>query len=65
MSDFYWIWAYVSAVWSTVIVNCAQPINWDRCSQVDDWLVPWVRDVGEMYQKGAYHSEKSILKQAE
>jgi hypothetical protein len=65
MSDFYWIWAYVSAVWSTVIVNCAQPSNWDRCSRVDDWLVPWVRDAGEMYQKGAYHSEKSILKQAE
>jgi len=65
MSDFYWIWAYVSAVWSTVIVNCAQPSNWERCSQVDDWLVPWVRDVGEMYQKGAYYSEKNILKQAE
>ena len=65
MSDFYWIWAYVSAVWSTVIVNCAQPTNWERCLQVDDWLVPWVRDVGEMYQKGAYYSEKSILKQAE
>ena len=65
MSDFYWIWAYVSAVWGTVIVNCAQPTNWQRCSQVDDWLAPWVRDVSEMYQKGAYHSEKSILKQAE
>ena len=64
MSNFYWGWAYVSAFWSTVVVNCAQPTNWDRCSQVNDWLVPWVRDVTEMYQKGAYHPEKRILEQA-
>ena len=65
MSDFYWVWAYVSAFWSTVVVNCAQPTNWDQCSQVNDWLVPWVRDLTEMYQKGAYHAEKRILEQAD
>tara|TARA_Y100000004_G_scaffold63233_1_gene70862 strand:+ start:1605 stop:1793 length:189 start_codon:yes stop_codon:yes gene_type:complete len=62
MSDLYWIWAFISAFWSTVIVNCAQPTNWDRCSRVNDWLVPWVRDVVEMHDKGAYHDEKQKLK---
>ena len=48
-----------------MVVQCGKPVNWDQCSRVNDWLVPWVRDVTEMYQKGAYHSEKKILKQAE
>ena len=47
------------------MVQCAKPMNWDQCSRVDDWLVPWVRDVMEMHQKEAYHNEKKILKQAE
>ena len=62
MSEFYRVWAFVSAFWSTVIVNCAQPTNWDRCSRVNDWLVPWVRDVVEMHDKGAYYDEKQKLK---
>jgi len=45
------------------VVQCAKPVNWDQCSRVNDWLVPWVRDMTEMYQKGAYHSEKKILRQ--
>ena len=64
MSQFYWVWAYASAFWTTVVVQCAKPVNWDQCSRVNDWLVPWVRDVTEMQQKGAYASEKEILGQA-
>ena len=66
MGNFYWIWAYVSAFWTTLIVPCTtNPALWDRCSRFDEWLVPWVRDVTEMYQKGAYHAEKKILGKAE
>ena len=65
MSELYSAWAFISAFWVTVVVQCAKPVNWDQCSRVNDWLVPWVRDVTEMYQKGAYHTEKKILKQAE
>ena len=66
MSQFYWVWAYLTALWTTLIVPCTtNPALWERCSQVNDWLVPWVRDVTEMYQEGAYASEKKILKQAE
>jgi len=46
-----------------VVVQCAKPVNWDQCSRVNDWLVPWVRDVVEMYEKGAYYNEKSLLKE--
>jgi hypothetical protein len=65
MSELYSVWAFLAAFWTTVVVQCAKPVNWDQCSQVNDWLVPWVRDVSEMYQKGAYHTEKKILKQAD
>ncbi len=63
MTEFYWIWAYITAFWTTVVVQCAKPVNWDRCLRVNDWLVPWARDVVEMYEKGAYYNEKSALKE--
>ena len=65
MSDLYWIWAFISAFWTTVVVQCAKPVNWDQCSRVNDWLVPWVVDVIDMHKNGAYHSEKYILKQSD
>ena len=61
MSSFYWLWAYVSAFWTTVVVQCVKPVNWNQCSRVNDWLAPWARDVTEMYQKGAYAAEKHVL----
>nr|BAR23412.1 hypothetical protein [uncultured Mediterranean phage uvMED] len=64
MSDLYWIWAFISAFWTTVVVQCAKPVNWDQCSRVNDWLVPWVVDVIDMHKNGAYHSEKYILQQS-
>ena len=63
MTEFYWVWAYITAFWTTVVVQCAKPVNWDQCSRVNDWLVPWVRDVVEMYEKGGYYDEKSALKE--
>jgi hypothetical protein len=64
MSEFYWLWAYITAFWTTVVVQCAKPVNWDQCSQVNDWLVPWARDAMDMRKNGAYHSERKILKQS-
>ena len=45
------------------MVQCAKPVNWDQCSRVNDWLVPWVRDVVEMRREGAYASEKKQLEE--
>ena len=61
MSELYSVWAFITAFWTTVVVQCAKPVNWDQCSQVNDWLVPWVRDVVEMRREGAYASEKKQL----
>jgi hypothetical protein len=63
VSDFYWVWAFISAFWTTVVVQCAKPLNWEQCSRVNDWLVPWARDVIEMREQGAYYNEKSTLKE--
>jgi len=63
VTDLYWLWAFISAFWTTVVVQCAKPVNWDQCSRVNDWLVPWVRDVVEMHEKRAYYNEKSALKE--
>ena len=63
MSELYTAWAFISAFWTTVVVQCAKPVNWDQCSQVNDWLVPWVRDVVEMHEKGPYYNEKTLLKE--
>lgn len=64
MSSFYWVWAYGSAFWTTVVLQCAKPANWDQCARVNDWLVPWAKDVLVMYREGAYSAEKKILGQA-
>ena len=65
MTELYSVWAFLTAFWATVVVQCAKPVNWERCSQVDDWLVPWARDVMDMHKNGAYHSERKILKQSD
>mgnify|MGYP004141314463 FL=1 len=48
-----------------MVVQCAKPVNLERCAQVNDWLVPWVRDAMDMHKNGAYHSERKILQQSD
>jgi len=31
---------YLQAFWSVVILNCAQPVNWEYCLPVQTWLFP-------------------------
>lgn len=33
---------YLSAFWSVVIMNCVQPVNWQYCLPVHEWLLPEV-----------------------
>jgi len=31
---------HVTAFWSVVVMNCIQPVNWQYCLPVHEWLVP-------------------------
>jgi len=56
---------YVTAFWSVVVVNCIQPVNWQYCYRVDQWLIPDVIEGYKLWsgQTHPYQSEKEYLKQ--
>lgn len=56
-------WGYISAFWTTVVVNCAQPVNWEACLPVQDWLFPAIGDLIQLKTEGIYASEKRALEQ--
>ena len=31
---------HVTAFWSVVVMNCIQPVNWQYCLPVHEWLMP-------------------------
>ena len=60
----YWIWSYVIAFYSTVLVNCAKPVNWHNCWPPQDWLAPSISDYIRARQP-PYHEERKILESVE
>ena len=63
MSDLYWIWNFIVALWSVTVVGCSKPVNFEHCFPVHKWFVPWVHDAIHLTEEGAYHSEKQSLKE--
>ena len=57
----YWLWSYVLA-FSTIVVECGKPINWDNCWPPQEWLVPAVQDYIRAKQP-PYSEERKILEQ--
>jgi hypothetical protein len=57
----YWMWSYLIAFWSTVVVGCAQPVNWSNCWPPQDWLVPAFHDY--IRARRPYSEERKILEQ--
>ncbi len=55
-------WGYISAFWTTVVMNCVQPVNWQACLPVQDWLFPAIGDY-ITFKEGIYASERRALKQ--
>jgi len=56
-------WIHLVAFWQVVVMNCVQPVNWQYCYRVDQWLIP---DIVEGYQiwsgqKKIYQNEKDYL----
>ena len=56
--NFYWLWSYLVAFYSTVVVGCAQPVNWGNCWP-PDWLIHSVHDY--MRVRAPYSEERKIL----
>ena len=55
-------WGYISAFWTTVVMNCVQPVNWQACLPVQDWLFPAIGDYIRFKTEEPYASEKRILR---
>jgi hypothetical protein len=57
---------YVSAFWSVVIINCIQPVNWEYCLPVHEWLIPEIYYGVQIYMDKEhnllYKSERDYLK---
>tara|TARA_A100000164_G_C21713305_1_gene679289 strand:- start:138 stop:338 length:201 start_codon:yes stop_codon:yes gene_type:complete len=54
---------YVSAFWTVVVMNCIQPVNWEACIPIHEWLLPeieyaWKIKTGEIIP---YQTEKDYL----
>ncbi|ADD95216.1 hypothetical protein [uncultured phage MedDCM-OCT-S04-C714] len=64
MTDLYWIWAFAKAFLLLLWWLC-QPVNWEHCFPVSDWMIPWMHDVIHMQQDGAYHAEKCALQETD
>ena len=54
---------YATAFWTVVVVNCAQPVNWEYCKDIDDWLIPGIIEGVEILLKPSsiYESERDYL----
>jgi len=44
-------------------MNCVQPVNWQACLPVQDWLFPAIGDYIRFKSEEPYASEKRALEQ--
>jgi len=56
-------WIHLVAFWQVVVMNCIQPINWQYCYRVDQWLLPEVQEGYRIWsgQSHPYQNEKDYL----
>lgn len=57
---------YVTGFWSVVITNCIQPVNWQYCLPIHEWLIPDLIQGVQIYLDKEhdllYKSERDYLK---
>ena len=63
----YTILNYAASFWSVVVISCIQPVNWEACLPVHEWLLPeleyaWKLKTGKIVP---YQTEKEYLKSME
>lgn len=56
---------YLTSFWSVVILNCTQPVNWQYCYRIDQWLIPDLYQGVQIYfdtdHKLLYKTEREYL----
>ena len=54
---------YLSAFWSTVVVNCAKPVNWKNCENPQEWILPEIQRGWRLYtgEETPYQEEQDVL----
>ena len=59
----YSIWIHTDAFFQVVVMNCIQPVNWQYCYRVDQWLIPDLIEGIMIYtgDKVPYQTEKDYL----
>ena len=55
------------AFWNVVVMNCIQPVNWQYCYRIDQWLLPDLYRGVQIYidkdHKLLYKLERDYLKE--
>ena len=61
------LWIHLVAFFQVVVVNCIQPVNWQYCYRVDQWLLPEIKQGYELWtgQTTPYEKEKDFLNSPE
>ncbi len=60
----YTFFNYLYSVWTVLILNCAQPVNWQYCTKDwDVWLYPEVERGVQLYlnPSSIYQEERESL----
>tara|TARA_B100000927_G_C16474610_1_gene472883 strand:+ start:5299 stop:5490 length:192 start_codon:yes stop_codon:yes gene_type:complete len=54
---------HLTAFWTVVVMNCIQPVNWEYCYRVDQWLLPELQEGYRIWsgKTQPYQSEKDFL----
>jgi len=63
------IWIHLSAFWSVAVMNCIQPVNWQYCLPIHEWLLPELRqgieimlddEMNFLYENERDHLDSSV-----
>jgi hypothetical protein len=61
----YTFWIHLVAFWQVVVMNCIQPVNWQYCIPVHEWLLPELSQGIQIYfdkrMDFLYKSERDYL----
>ena len=61
------LWIHLRAFFAVVVVGCTQPVNWQYCYRVDQWLWPEVVQGYKLWtgQEKIYEKEEQYLNSLE